>query len=191
LKKRLVYAKLTKMYLFISNLLAAAVCLFVFLMLTTVIVNLFYRVPYVPSKKRVIDRVLALANLKKGEKVYDLGCGDGRFLIEAEKKAGIDAVGFEAAPIPFLLAQFQKWINSSKIRIRMANFFKASLTDADVIFCYLGPETLRDLAVKFKKECRKGTRIYSHTFHIEGLEPAHVWAKDPSKKLPTIYYYEI
>jgi len=179
------------MLVFISNLLAAAVCLVVLLMLATVVVNLFIRVPYVPSKKRVIEKILEIAKLKKGEKVYDLGCGDGRFLIEAEKKAGICAIGYEAAPIPFLLAHFQKWINSSKIIIRMANFFKASLADADVIFCYLGPETMVRLAGKFKKECRKGTRIYSHTFHIEGLEPVRVWTKDPEKKLPTIYYYEI
>jgi hypothetical protein len=179
------------MYLFISNLIAAAVCLVVFLMMLTVIVNLFVRVPYVPSKRRVIDRVLELAKLKDGMKVYDLGCGDGRFLIEAGKKARIDAVGFEAAPIPYLLALFGKWVSGSKVRIRMANFFRTSLADADVIFCYLGPETLQSLAGKFKKECRKGTRIYSHTFHIEGMEPARVWARDPVKRLPTIYCYEI
>jgi len=179
------------MIIFFSNLIAAAVCLMVFLMLVTVIVNLFIRVPFVPSKKRVIDRVLEVARLKKGEKVYDLGCGDGRFLIEAEKKAGIKATGFEAAPIPFLLAHFLKWINSSRIKIHMTNFFKVNLADADVIFCYLGPETLQALSPKFKRECHKGTRIYSHTFHIEGMKPATVWAKDPAKKLPTIYYYEI
>ncbi len=179
------------MNLFVTNFLLLLVSLTVFLLLLTVIVTLFIRVPFVPSKKRVIDRVLELAKLKDGEKVYDLGCGDGRFLIEAEKKAKIIAQGFEAAPIPFLLAYFQKWINSAKFHISLKNFFKVNLSDADVIFCYLGPETMAELAGKLTRECHKGTRIYSNTFHIEGLNPKRVWAKNPEKKMPTIYLYEI
>lgn len=167
------------------------VSIVIFLMLLTVIVHLFIRVPFVPSKKRVISRVLDLAKLKDGEKVFDLGCGDGRFLIEAEKRARIKATGFEAAPIPYLLAHFLRWVNSAKFKISMRNFFKVNLDAADVIFCYLGPETMAELAKKFKKECHKGTRIYSHTFHMEGMTPAKVWARDKELKLPTIYLYEI
>jgi SAM-dependent methyltransferase len=187
-KAYLCYNKM--MIIFLSNLIAAACCIIVFLMLVTVVVNLFIPVPFVPSNKRVIDRVLEIAHLKKDEKVYDLGCGDGRFLIEAEKKARVKAVGFEAAPIPLILAYIRKWINGSHIKIHMGNFFKTNLADADVIFCYLGPETLQALCPKLKSECRKGTRIYSHTFHIEGMRPTAVWEKDPAKKLPKIYYYE-
>jgi len=175
----------------LSNFLLLLVSLVVFLMLLTVIVNLFIRVPFVPSKKRVINRVLDLARLKDGDKVYDLGCGDGRFLIEAGKRARITATGFEAAPIPFLLAYLLKWINRSKIRISAHNFFKENLKDADVIFCYLGPETMAELAGKFRRECHKGARIFSNTFHIEGMTPVKVWAKDKEHKLPTIYLYEI
>jgi len=179
------------MNIFFLNLILVLVSLVVFLMLLTVIVHLFIRVPFVPSKKRVISRVLDLAKLKDGEKVYDLGCGDGRFLIEAEKRAKISATGFEAAPIPYLLAHFLKWINGARFRISMRNFFKAKLGDADVIFCYLGPETMAELAGKFKRECHKGTRIYSHTFHIEGMTPAKVWTRDRLQRLPSIYLYEI
>jgi hypothetical protein len=179
------------MNIFLSNLALVLMSLVVFLMLLTVIVNLFIRVPFVPSKKRVISRVLDLAKLKDGEKVYDLGCGDGRFLIEAEKRAKIIATGFEAAPIPLLMAYLFKWVSRAKFRISTGNFFKADLSPADVIFCYLGPETMADLAGKFKKECRKGTRIYSHTFHMEGMTPAKVWARDKAIKMPTIYLYEI
>lgn len=179
------------MNLFFSNLALVLVSLVIFLMMLTVIVHLFIRVPFVPSKKRVISRVLDLAKLKDGENVYDLGCGDGRFLMEAEKRARIKATGFEAAPIPYLLAYLLKWINRAKFRISMKNFFKTDLGMADVIFCYLGPETMAELAGKFKKECHKGTRIYSHTFHIEGMTPVKVWARNPAQKLPSIYLYEI
>lgn len=132
-----------------------------------------------------------MAKLKNGETIYDLGCGDGRFLVEAEKSAKIRAVGYEAAPIPFLLAHLNKWLNKCKFQIRMKNFFHENLKDADVIFCYLGPETMEALAPKFKKECHKGTRIYSHTFSMKGMEPTTVWPKDKILKLPGIYLYTV
>ncbi len=54
--------------------------------------------PYVASPVRVVDRMLELANIKPGETVYDLGCGDGRILIAAVEKYKAKAVGVEIAP---------------------------------------------------------------------------------------------
>lgn len=174
-------------YLILSIIFAC----FVLLMLGTALANLFYRVPYVPSKMRVIKKVLSLAKLKKGQRVYDLGCGDGRFLIEAYKKAQVEATGFEMAPIPYLLAQLNKFVHKAKIKIQMKNFFKYNLRDADVIFCYLLPETLTDLKDKFLNECQKGTKIICHTFQIEGLKPVKVVVKNKKTGIPNIYMYKI
>lgn len=175
----------------ISNIILALIVILTLLMLFTAMVNLFVKAPYVPSKKRTIEYILKLAKLKSGENVYDLGCGDGRFLIEAQKIADIKATGFEAAPIPYLLAILQKYLYKAKMKILFGNFFKKHLGNADVIFCYLGPEVMAKLAKKFKNECRKGTRIFSSTFHMKGMEPVKVWPKNPKQKLPTIYLYQI
>ena len=127
------------------------------LMLVTATINLFYRVPYVPSKMRVVKKMVEVAKLKKGDIVYDLGCGDGRLLLEAEKNKEVETRGYEAAPIPFLLAHLKKLFHHSRMKIYPSNFIKANLSDANVIFCYLGPETMTELSNKLKKECRKGT----------------------------------
>jgi cyclopropane fatty-acyl-phospholipid synthase-like methyltransferase len=160
-------------------------------MLATAMVNMLMMIPYIPSRKKVVERLLEVANLKKGEVIYDLGCGDGRILFEAKKKADIKAIGYEAAPIPYLLAKFKKFLTKSKVNIYMRNFFKVSLKEADVIFCYLGPDTMDRIAKKIKDECRKGTRIYSHTFQLPALKLKKNWPKDRYKSLPNIYYYEI
>lgn len=135
--------------------------------------------------------MIEMADLKEGEIVYDLGCGDGRLLIEAEKKQNIEARGFEIAPIPFLLASLKKWFENAKIKLYFSNFLKANLHDADVIFCYLGPDAMAALYQKMKKECRKGTRIISNTFRILEIKPVKTRPKDILEKIPTIYLYEI
>jgi SAM-dependent methyltransferase len=176
---------------FLYNLLLILVAGGVFLMLATAVINILMMVPYVPSSKKVVKHLVKIAGLKPGEKVYDLGCGDGRILIEAEKKARVKAVGYEAAPIPFILALIRKALSRSKARILMKNFFGQNLRDADVIFCYLGPDSKHRLAEKLKKECRAGTRIFSHTFNIEELQLKKFWPKNEAAGLPSIYYYEI
>ncbi len=179
------------MPLIIADLILIFFLVFVLIMLATALVNIVIRVPYVPSRQRIVKHLVGLAHLKAGEKVYDLGCGDGRFLFEAEKQAKVEAIGFEAAPLPYLIAHFKKWINSSTCKISMRNFFKINLKDADVIFCYLGPEVMAALEPKFKKECRKGTRIYSHTFRMKKMQPTKTWPKNPALKLPSLYLYQI
>ncbi len=41
---------------------------------------------------------LSLAQVKKGDVVYDLGSGDGRIVVTAAKKYGVKAIGFEIDP---------------------------------------------------------------------------------------------
>ena len=164
---------------------------FLFLMLLTVLINIFAKVPFVPTSKRIIRHIAKLAKLKKGERVYDLGCGDGRFLIEAQKYTKVTARGFENAPIPYIWAHMRKWLSGAKMNVSMKNFFHQNLSDADVIYCYLGPDVMTQLGKKFRKECRKGTRIYSNTFSIHGFTPTKVWEKDRPHHLPSVYLYTI
>lgn len=161
------------------------------LIFSTLIANMISAVPFVPTNNKVIKYIAGLADLKPGEKVYDLGCGDGRFLQEAQKRTRTTAIGFETAPIPYALARIRKLLTGAKIDVRLQNFFKHNLKNADVIYCYLGPAMMQKLATKFINECKPGTRIYSHTFTIKSMQPKQTWEKDKKKRLPNIYLYEI
>ena len=164
---------------------------FTFVYCLTLIANIWDKVPFVPTSGRVVKHIISLADLKKGERVYDLGCGDGRFLFAAQEKTSIEAVGFENALLPYLLANLRKCIRKAKIRINMKNFFRADLSKANVIYCYLGPEVMQRVGEKIKKECCKGTRIYSNSFSIKTLKPQKIWPRDKKNRLPKIYYYKI
>lgn len=161
------------------------------IMLWTAIPNIMTKTPFVPTSQRIVKHVIRLAKLKKGEKVYDLGCGDGRFLIEANKQTGTPATGYENAVLPYLISRIKQWISGGKIQVFMQNFFKVSLAEADVIYCYLAPEVMPKIAEKIVAECKKGTRIYCHTFRIPAMEPAQVWPRDKAKRLPSVYLYQL
>src|SRR5512143_1465735 len=51
--------------------------------------------PYYPTPETIVEKMLQLGGLKAGEKVFDLGSGDGRIVIMAAQKFKADATGVE------------------------------------------------------------------------------------------------
>ncbi|KKU80174.1 MAG: hypothetical protein UY05_C0012G0012 [Candidatus Peregrinibacteria bacterium GW2011_GWA2_47_7] len=176
----------------IEAIILFGVPLFLLLLTITVLLHIVFQIPYVPSRNRVVNRMIRIADLKKDDVVFDLGCGDGRLLIAAEKQKGVKAAeGFEIAPLVYLLAQFRKWLAHSRMKIHFKNLFDVRLRRANVIFCYLLPGAMKRLSKKFRKECEKGTRIVSHTFRIPDMEPIKIFKKNKRRNLPTVYLYQI
>jgi hypothetical protein len=156
----------------------------------TIYYAIFY-VPYVPTPKKIAKKMVEAANLKKGQKVFDLGAGDGRITIIADQK-GFKSTGFELSWLPYLLAKFNIWSQGSKAKIYRKNFIKESLKEVDCVFCYLWPSVMRDLKNKFEEEMKKGSKIVSYCFPMKDWKPVK---KIPSKlnnnKTFLIYVYEI
>lgn len=173
------------------DLLLLFILLFSLLFLITIIVNMIWGAPYVPSNRKTIDRMLREANLNKGQIVYDLGCGDGRLLIRAEKQYGVHGIGYEGAPIPYLFALILKCLHRSSVDIRFSNFFKASLGDAEVIFLYLGPEIQQKLAQKIQEECLPGTLIVANTFSIPSFKHFKKIPADKKAGTKLIHMYKL
>lgn len=159
-------------------------------LLATALVSIFLRVPYVPTRRKFVEKLLHAAHLQKGQKVYDLGCGDGRILFAAEKITKCAGEGYEMAPMVYFLAMIKKMLGRKKSNIHCRNFFHADISDANVIFCYLTPEILEKTATKLAQECKKDTKIITHTFEIKSWKPKTT-IKDANDRLPTIYVYEM
>lgn len=128
--------------------------------------------PWVPMRKKDLARALKLADLQPGEVFYDLGCGDGRVVLEAAKIDGVKAVGVELAMPMYVICLLRKVLSKSRARFRYGNLFHQSLADADVIYVFGMPASLADrLKKKIEAECRPGTRIISYVFLITGWTP--------------------
>jgi len=137
-------------------------------------------IPFVPTPIEVIDRMLELAEVKKGDVVYDLGSGDGRIVIRAAKKYGARAVGIEMDRS--LLDKARKAAKvegvSHLVEFRNEDALKADISRATVVTLYMLPWFNEAMKPNFKKMLKPGTRIVAHDFGIEGWEP------DKTEKLP-------
>lgn len=178
---------------FFVLLVCGLLLVIVVLMMVTMILQMVWYVPFVPTGNPVLVKMMNMAELKPNETVYDLGVGDARTLIEAKKREpGIRAVGYEVTFLVWLLAKFSVWKAGLPIEIRQKNFMNANLHDADVIFLYLSPTWMDLLAPKFDRELKPGTRVLSHAFPFrdrEAMKTVRV-AFPHSGNLGTVFYYE-
>ena len=139
-------------------------------------------IPFVPTPIAVVDKMLELAKVKKGDVVYDLGSGDGRIVIRAAKKYGVKAVGIEMDQS--LLVQARQDAQAAGVghlvEFRAEDAMKIDLSPATVVTLYMLPWFNEAMKPNLKKYLKPGARIVAHDFGIEGWEP------DETVKLPGI-----
>ena len=142
--------------------------------------------PWFPTWSRDIERFLKLAAIKPGEKFYDLGCGDGK-LVFAAAGAGAEAVGFEISLLPYLIAKSRSFfVENSEIKFK--DFWNQNLSDADVVYIFLTPKVNPKAKLKLEKELKKGSRVVTYTWPIEGWQSVR---EDFVSGQPSMYLYII
>jgi len=126
---------------------------------------------FVPTPSEVVDEMLSLAKLERGERLIDLGSGDGRIVIRAAKR-GARAVGIEIDPelIETSRVNAKEAGLGERAEFRNANIFETDLRDADVITMYLLPSLNMRLRPTLL-ELKPGTRIVAHAFDMEDWIP--------------------
>lgn len=150
----------------------------------------FKGAPYVPTSAKIVDEILKEAKLKKGQIFLELGSGDGRVVRKAVKDFKVNGIGVD---INLFLLTFSKLISKiqkiKNIEFRNQDLFKTDLKKVDVLFLFLIPKTLRKIAPKILKDCKKGTLVISHGFKLDELNKYQI-KKIDRKHFPT-YYYKI
>lgn len=130
-------------------------------------------VPFVSTPHEVVEAMLTLARVGPSDVVYDLGCGDGRFVIAAAKEFGARGVGIDIDPARIAEANAAARSDgvADRVRFRRQDLFTVDLTPATVVTLFLLPELNDRLAPKMRRELRPGARIVSHRWTIRGWPP--------------------
>lgn len=132
-------------------------------------------VPFVPTPQEVVDKMVELAGVKKGDIVYDLGSGDGRIVITAAKK-GANAVGFEIDGD--LVKQSRDNIRKAGVQaqaeIRQQDILTVDLAAASVVTMYLLPDVNMQLKPKIQSQLKPGSRVVSHAFDMGDWKPDRI-----------------
>ena len=130
--------------------------------------------PYVPTPEDVVDRMLALAEVKREDTVLDLGCGDGRIPIRAAEKFGARGIGvdIDAKLIETAKANAKIAGVENLVEFRVEDAMTTDLSKASVVTLYLLSSSNAKLRPRLQTELRSGSRIVSHAFSMGPDWPA-------------------
>jgi|SRR3989344_4076964 len=169
-------------------MLSFIIILVIYLVILSAAYAAWSAAPWVPTFKNDVDRILKLAVIQPGQKIYDLGCGDGRILFSAAKQGAI-AEGFEISLLPYCISlirsRFQK---IGRIKVSLRDFWLQDLSDADIVYCFLMPKVCAKLKLKFEKELKNGAKVITHSWPINGWDPVEI---NTSEGRATLYLYRI
>ncbi len=146
-------------------------------------------VPYVPTPKPVVDRMLELADVDETDVIYDLGSGDGRIVIRAARTHGARGVGIEIDPD--LVKKARKNAEEAGVadlvEFRQGDLFEADISEATVVTLYLLPSVNQKLRPILFEQLSPGTPVVSHDFDMGR------WAPDRTVDLDgdTVYRWTI
>ena len=150
--------------------------------------------PYYPTPETVVEEMLKFAGTKPGEKMFDLGSGDGRIVIMAAKKFQADATGIEFDED--LYRQSSERIKAmgleKKARVIHGDIMVQDYSAANVITVYLLPLSNDKVRPMLEKQLKAGTRIVAHDFEFSGwnaVETKHI-EDDGEGRSHTLFLYK-
>jgi SAM-dependent methyltransferase len=157
------------------------------LLVTSCNLNRLPDVHFQTTPQKVVEEMLEMAKVTKDDTVYDLGCGDGRFVITAAKKYGARGVGIDIDP-KRVQESHQKAIEAGvtdRVRFIEDDLFTTHINEATVITLYLLQELNLKLRPKLLRELKPGSRIVSYVYDMGD------WKPDTMRPLgnSTFYYY--
>lgn len=148
---------------------------------------------FVPTPADAIAAMTAWAQLTPDDLVYDLGCGDGRLLIQAAVDYGVRGVGIDVDGA--LIDRARQLANRAGIGDRLsfdqADLFEVDLQPATVVFIYLLPHLNLRLRPRLQRQLRPGSRVITHMFDMGDWQPDQTLILEGSEEDSVLYLWRI
>src|SRR5579872_4288704 len=129
--------------------------------------------PYYPTPNIVVEKMLDLGGLKAGEKMFDLGSGDGRIVITAAQKYKARATGveFDSSLVKQSTERIKALGLASTANIILGDLLLQDYSSADLLTVYLLPVGNEKVTPMLEKQLKKGARIVAHDFEFAAWKP--------------------
>jgi len=130
-------------------------------------------VHYEPTPQLIVEELLKMAGVNRNDVVYDLGCGDGRFVITAAKKYGARGVGIDIDPERIKESNQNARIAGvlDKVKFIEGDLFETDFREATVVALYLLPDLNMQLRPKLLQDLKPGSRVVSYEFDMYDWQP--------------------
>ena len=143
---------------------------------------------YEPSPPEVVSAMLELAAVAPADVVYDLGCGDGRIVIEAVRRYGARGVCVDIDPQRIREARANAAAAGvlERITFREQDLLDTELAGASVVTLFLSPDMNLKLRPRLQRELPNGARIVPHWHRMGDWRPERtrdVWDGGRSREL--------
>lgn len=150
-------------------------------------------VPYEPSSPRAIAAMIELARPGPSDVVYDLGCGDGRVVIEAVRRSGARGVGVDLDPKLIRQASLNaaRAGVSERVSFRTEDLFATDISQATVVMLFLWPEINLRLLPKLLRELPAGARIVSNWHDMGSFAPTRVITLAAEGESHQVYLWQV
>jgi hypothetical protein len=156
----------------LPDILLTALLLVLLLWAAWMIQQLFLGAPFIVMPDAVLAAACEMVKPKPGERIADLGAGDGRVLLALKRcEPSVIASGWEIGIVPWLLSRLR--CRGSGIRLYFGTLFRADLKDMDVVVVYLWPSLMPPLLAKLERELKPGCRVLSLSFPLPGRAAEH------------------
>ena len=135
------------------------------------------KIRWVPTPDDVVEKMCQLGKVTKNDTVFDLGCGDGRIVIQAVEKFGAKkgvGIDIDAGLVRKSKALARQHKVGDRVTFRVGDVLEIKdLSDADVVMLYMGDDVNVRLRPILKKTLKPGSRIVSHRFLMGDWKPMH------------------
>ncbi len=132
------------------------------------------RVPCISTHRQRADEMIRCANIQPQHNICDLGCGTGNILFQAHKEhPKAYFTGYELSPVVCWWARLKSILLRQPIQFLRQDFFKANLSDQNIVFCYLFPKIMQRIETEIWPTLKPGAKVISHGFPFPHTKPSH------------------